>query len=120
VSEGGAIQLVDFGIAHRIGDTNPFEHGQILGTPRYLAPEQLQERALDGRTDLYALGVVLYEALTGRLPWPDGPVFKRLAAEVAPLPDTVPADLAGAILRALEVEPEDRWSDAAEFRAAVG
>jgi hypothetical protein len=121
VVEDGSVRLLDFGIAHRIGDVNPFEHGQILGTPRYLAPEQLQARTLDGRTDLYALGIVLYELLTGQLPWDaGGQVFKRLAAPVNPLPDQVPADLRAAVHRALEIEPEERWPTAEAFRVALG
>ncbi len=70
----GAVKLADFGIARVLGAVSSrlTRTGTVLGTARYLAPEQLREEAIDARADVYALGLVLYESLTGRLPFGDG------------------------------------------------
>ncbi len=100
--------------------------GQIVGTPLYLAPEQILAKPADARTDLYAIGVMLHEALTGRAPHDATDmvaiVSKRLAGPVPPihaLDPTLPVAVASVIDRLLAIRPEDRFSSAAEVLAAL-
>ena len=100
--------------------------GQIVGTPLYLAPEQILEKPADARTDLYALGVMLHEALTGRVPHDALDMYSivraRLGGPVPPIQDldpTIPPAVAAVINRLLAVRPEDRFSSATEVLAAL-
>ncbi|WP_437970911.1 serine/threonine-protein kinase [Sorangium sp. So ce260] len=100
--------------------------GQIVGTPLYLAPEQIFGTAVDSRADLYAVGVMLYEALTGRVPHETGELGAllraRLSQPVLPvheLAPEVPAPVADAIDRLLSRRPEDRFRSATEALAAL-
>jgi tetratricopeptide (TPR) repeat protein len=106
----GGVKLVDFGIAsHADGDTITPE-GQQLGTRDYMAPEQRSGGPLDGRADLYALGLVLLEALTGR---------RASAAVDARVWREVPPPIARVLQRAIAADPAERWQDAAAFRDAL-
>jgi eukaryotic-like serine/threonine-protein kinase len=122
--------VTDFGIAHT-ADQNTVdrltETGMIVGTPAYMSPEQATgERHLDARTDIYALGCVLYEMLAGEPPF-TGPTAQAIAAKriTDPVPaisrirDTIPPKLERALSRALAKVPADRFSGAAEFAAAL-
>jgi hypothetical protein len=117
----GRAVVFDLGLALRHGDVDPTEEGRVLGTPRYLSPEQLQRQPLDVRTDVYAAGLVLYELLTGAMPWGGEGLLRRLMVEPAPVrdhaPDLDPA-VAAVVDRAVAREPADRWPDAAAFAAA--
>ncbi|HYQ18369.1 MAG TPA: serine/threonine-protein kinase, partial [Polyangiaceae bacterium] len=120
------VKLFDFGVAKV-----PSEHkkltqdGALLGTPEYMAPEQLLARAVDGRTDLYALGVTLYECLAGVVPFEGnfGEVLLKVSTEpLTPLRQKVldvPAALAAVVERALGREPEARYPDAQTFLQAL-
>jgi eukaryotic-like serine/threonine-protein kinase len=123
--------VADFGIAlavTRSGDgTRITESGMSLGTPQYMSPEQASgERNLDARTDVYALGCVLYEMLTGEPPF-SGPSARAVIAKVMtvePEPVTtlrrsVPANVAAAVMTALQKVPADRFASAADFAAAL-
>ena len=111
------VYLVDFGLARSDSDDRSIGGaGSFLGTPRYAAPEQAAGRPVDGRTDGYALGCVLYECLTGRPPFPDGPGEAVLLAHLEATPPRVTAqrpDLPPAIdqvvARAMAKAPEDRF-----------
>ena len=111
------VYLVDFGLARDDSDDRSIGGGGwFLGTPRYAAPEQAAGRPVDGRTDGYALGCVLYECLTGRPPFPDGPGEAVLLAHLEATPPRVTAqrpDLPPAIdqvvARAMAKAPEDRF-----------
>jgi serine/threonine protein kinase len=121
IGEDGRVRLLDFGIA-KFADTRLTATGQILGTPGYMAPEQWRGEPLDARSDVWALGVLLYEMLTGERPFPGtdlATVAERvLRAQPPPLPtrsvDGVALEATGALLRRLLAKaPEARPSDAA-------
>lgn len=119
----GAPRLTDFGVAKTLDGARKTATGALLGTPAYLAPEQFVAGSVDGRTDVYALGVSLYELLTGTLPFAgDNPLqimVTRLSNNPEPVisrrPDLDPA-LAGVVTRALERDPAQRFASASEMR----
>jgi tRNA A-37 threonylcarbamoyl transferase component Bud32 len=123
------VKILDFGIAKLFGGDSQAGQttaGFIVGTPEYMAPEQATGEPLDGRADLYALGVIAYRLATGRLPFTGGGVTGVLLAhrDRAPRPprELVPAVLpafSDAILRALAKRPADRFQTAEEFRSAL-
>ncbi|MCO5167088.1 MAG: serine/threonine protein kinase [Planctomycetes bacterium] len=122
----GAPRLVDFGLATVAGAERLTRTGAVLGTPVYMAPEQALGRPSDERADVYGLGAVLYHALTGRPPVPQGALVAVLADVVerrptppsAVAPATAPA-LAAAVMRALAKAPEERFPSAAAFADAL-
>src|ERR671917_2114282 len=125
VDEEGRAKVTDFGIA-RAGASDMTETGSIMGTAQYLSPEQAQGHPVDARSDLYATGIVLYELLTGTLPFDaDSPVtiaLKQVSED--PLPPrqrtpAVPPALDAVVLRALQKDPADRYQDAVQFIAAL-
>ena len=93
--EDGTPQLTDFGIARAMSEgTRMTAAGMIIGSPHYMSPEQAQRLAVDGRSDLYSLGVVIYEMLTGRLPFDTGDTLAVAYAHVNdPVPE-LPSELA--------------------------
>jgi eukaryotic-like serine/threonine-protein kinase len=125
--EGSVVKVADFGIA-RAGD--PLESltmtGAVMGTATYLSPEQAQGHPLDHRSDLYSLGIVLYEMLAGRPPFSgDSPVaiaYKHLSENPVP-PSThnhaIPPALDATVLRAMEKDPDARYESADQLRAAL-
>lgn len=126
LSDDGRVVVTDFGIAKVIDDPDATRTQQLLGTIRYLAPEQVEGGPIDGRTDLYALGCVLYEALCGDAPFradtPAALALARLHREpVRPSARVggVPVDLDAILLRTLAREPIDRFGTADDLRAAL-
>jgi len=124
----GRAVVTDFGIARAAaGDSRLTVTGVAVGTPAYMSPEQaLGERELDGRSDIYSLGVVGYQMLAGRTPFRASNTPAMLVKHISETPHPVeslrpdvPPALAHAVMRALAKKPEQRWSDAAEFRAAL-
>src|SRR6266566_707304 len=115
VDAEGRVKVTDFGIA-RAGTSQMTEAGSIVGTAQYLSPEQARGTNVDQRSDVYSLGIVLYELLTGTVPFNgDTPVeiaMKHLSA-VPPEPSTlrpeIPHDLDMVVTRALAKDPEDRY-----------
>ena len=124
----GRPMVTDFGIARAAqGDTRLTVTGVAIGTPAYMSPEQaLGERELDGRSDIYSLGVIGYQLLAGETPFKatntPAMLVKHVSETPRPLPtlrpDT-PSGLAHAIARALAKKPDERWHDAAAFRDAI-
>jgi serine/threonine-protein kinase len=119
--------LLDFGIAklHGVPSTEFSTGAHVIGTPRYLAPEQVLGAAVDARTDVYGVGLVLYEALAGRGPFDADGAIEAMRAQVEDEPLRlghfvhVPAALERAIFRALDKRPEERWPSARAFAAAI-
>lgn len=124
--DDGRVKLADFGIARADDQTELTREGTMIGTASYLAPEQLTTGDVDSRADLYSLGLVLYECLTGRVPF-DGDTGAAVALarlHTAPVDprrfrSDIPAHFANAVMRSLERDPEDRFSSTADFRAAL-
>ena len=117
--DDGTVKIADFGIARSLDATALTEEGSIVGTAAYLAPEQAEGGTVSHQTDLFALGVVLYELLTGRQPWKVDSLAALAARRQAPTPDAPPGTPEGlrlAIERSLEPEPADRPSAAEVVR----
>jgi serine/threonine protein kinase len=120
------VKLTDFGIARAIEQTRITQVGSVVGTAAYLAPEQVRGEEATPATDVYALGVVLYQFLTGRLPY-EGSSLAELAVRQQnerPLPpstynEEVPGPLGGAVLRALEGDPARRYASADELAGGL-
>ena len=128
LGRNGEVKLADFGIAKRLDDysSDLTGTGHFVGTPKYLAPEQLTGEPATAATDVYATGVVLYEMLAGTAPFDGGaPLATAVAHRTAPVPDLqaarpdVPAHVAGAVTKALAKNPADRFQTAAAMRAAL-
>jgi beta-lactam-binding protein with PASTA domain/predicted Ser/Thr protein kinase len=123
VGRDGRLKVTDFGIA-RSGASQMTEAGSIIGTAQYLSPEQAKGAHVDQRSDLYSVGIVLYEMLTGEVPFTgDTPVeiaMKHLSTVPSPpsdLNEKVPHDLDAIVLRALAKEPEQRYQSSEEMDA---
>jgi eukaryotic-like serine/threonine-protein kinase len=118
-----AVKITDFGIARASDGAALTLTGEILGTPQYLSPEQAEGRPATWASDIYSLGVVLFECLAGARPFGgDTPVATALAhlrEPVPPLPEAVPAHLRAVVEAALAKDPEDRFSSAAEMATAL-
>ncbi|MEU1284820.1 protein kinase [Kitasatospora sp. NPDC005856] len=126
ITDDGGVKVVDFGIARAGSSNNLTQAASVLGTAAYLSPEQATASELDGRTDLYAVGCVLTEMLTGATPFtaetPVAIAFKHVSEQ--PLPPSVrrpglPPALDAAVLRLLAKNPADRPSDAATARVEL-
>jgi len=126
VNPAGEPCIADFGLARLLGDPGTTFEGVFVGTPDYASPEQASGRPVDERSDLYALGVILFEMVTGRRPfvsesWSEVLAMQRSAAPPDPResrPD-VPLDLSRLLLRCLAKEPGGRPASVGEFREAL-
>jgi serine/threonine-protein kinase len=120
LTESGDIKVMDFGIARAIGASHLTRTGLMVGTLRYMSPEQLRGEEVDHRADLYSLGVVLYEMLTGRVPFTGGSEYEAIRAQVEdpPVPPGtlvagLPPWLDRVVLTALAKFPGQRFESAA-------
>ena len=125
VDDEGRAKVTDFGIA-RAGASDMTETGSIMGTAQYLSPEQAQGHPVDARADLYSIGVVLYELLTGRVPFDAESAvtiaLKQVSEEPVPPSHYNPAvseQLEDVVMRALQKDPAYRFADAEEFIVAL-
>ena len=126
ITESGAVKIMDFGIARVLG-TEHFTHGgYMMGTPAYMAPEQVLGREIDGRADLYSVGVVLYRLLSGRLPFSADTAISMVQMQISEPPTPIlnfkpdlPAWCTRVVERALAKSPSDRFQSAEEFRSVL-
>jgi len=120
----GVLKVMDFGIARLTEHTSTLtQAGMVIGTPAYMAPEQLLAEEVDARSDLYAVGVVLYECLTGVLPFEGASPIALIAKVLHTVPvapaerdGSVPLPLSGLVMRLLDKEPGGRPGSAGELR----
>jgi len=126
IDDDGEPYLADFGLARLIGERGLTQHGVFVGTPHYCSPEQVALEELDQRSDIYNLGLVLFEMVTGRKPFEAETVAEILTMHrgtPAPDPSTiapkVPGELAAIILRCLAKDPTDRIESADELQRAL-
>lgn len=129
IDKHGEELLTDFGIAKMVegsGDTQLTSAGSILGTPAYMSPEQAEGKPVDGRSDIYSLGVVLYELLTGQPPYrAETPLAIVLMHLNDPLPPPrtikpgIPEPLERVVLKAMAKKPDDRFQSAADMEKAL-
>ena len=115
------VKLLDFSVAKLLQENDRMrtQAGVVFGTPQYMSPEQGRGLPLDARSDLYALGLLAYEMLTGRVPFNDDNPMNvlqmHLRAEVPPMPQTIPYSVQTVVRRALEKEPSRRYQSAGEM-----
>ena len=128
IAKDGRVVITDFGIARALQQATPAKRDprRFDGTPMYVAPEQVGGEAIDARADIYSFGVVLYELLTGKLPFAGDSLLAILAARVLnPPPDPrqvrpdLPSSIAEIVLRCLAVNPVERFQSAAELSATL-
>lgn len=124
VTPDGTVKLTDFGIARAVDGSGETQTGEVLGTPHYLSPEQALGERATGASDLYALGIVAHEMLTGRRPFDKGTPVATALAQVneppPPLPPHVPTELRALIEECLAKKPEDRPASARELGERLG
>lgn len=126
VNKLGAVKVMDFGIAKLMGVRGSTKTGTQLGTGWYMSPEQVLNRAVDTRSDIYSLGVTLYQMITAHVPF-DGPSDYQIMTDQVktppPLPTSfspdIPKGVENAVLKALEKNPDARFQSAEEFSAAL-
>lgn len=122
LTENGTLKVLDFGIARLLGSSRMTRVGNIIGTLEYMSPEQVRGEETDARSDIYALGMMLYELLTGRLPFESANEFvlmKMQTEEMPALPRSLNPDISpeleAAIMRAVSKNPNGRFQNAGEF-----
>jgi len=118
VKSDGALKIVDFGVAKFLDQTALTESGVRVGSPAYMSPEQTLGKSIDHRSDIWALGVVLYELVSGTRPFPsEALAYSILNVEPQPLPATVPSRIAQVVGKALQKNPVKRYATVAEMGA---
>jgi tetratricopeptide (TPR) repeat protein len=122
VNDHGKVSVMDFGLAFSTEMTSLTQTGVLIGTPAYMSPEQAQGQTVDGRSDLYALGIIFYEMLTGEVPFhADSMVASLLKRAQGPPPDpatinpAIPKPVSDVVLKCLTVSPADRFQTATEL-----
>ncbi|HJQ70971.1 MAG TPA: protein kinase [Blastocatellia bacterium] len=123
LSDTGIVKVMDFGIARVLGTSRMTKQGNIIGTIEYMSPEQIRGEETDARSDIYSAGILLYEMLTGRVPFESKSEFELMKSQIEdpPTPPSnfvtyLPDQAEQAIMRALAKKPEARYQSATEFR----
>jgi len=126
LTDAGIVKVMDFGIARVSGTERMTSDGLMVGTPAYMAPEQVRGDEVDGRTDLYAAGVVLYRLLTAKLPFKAETAVAMIQSQLNDRPalarevrNDLPDWLDAVLMRSLAKRPADRYQSADEFRRAL-
>ena len=126
IDQGGDAFISDFGVARSLATSGLTQTGAVIGTPDYLSPEQARGESVDGRSDLYALGLILYEMLAGAMPFAGGTVSETLAQRMLHTPPPVtrlradaPAWVARLVDKLLRPQPAHRFRDAGEVIQAI-
>ncbi|MEO9060273.1 MAG: serine/threonine-protein kinase, partial [Ktedonobacteraceae bacterium] len=130
----GRVVLADFGLAKILNETNEMQHessnpssaGTIIGTPEYFSPEQSTGNPVDQRTDVYSLGIVLYQMLTGRVPFTGSTavaIAVKHTIEMPPSPSalnpTIPRSVEAVVMKAIAKKPENRYASSGELACAL-
>ncbi|MCX7590405.1 MAG: serine/threonine protein kinase, partial [Kiritimatiellae bacterium] len=116
LTRDGVLKIIDFGTASMVN--RRLDNGYIMGTPAYMSPEQIRGEVLDGRTDLYALGIMTYEFLTGHTPFGDDVTFDDVVENRRQPLSGLPESLLGVLEKATAYSKEDRWPDVTTFHDA--
>ena len=126
VDDEGHATLTDFGLVKAMAEASLTSKGAIVGTPEYMSPEQAEGKPTDKRSDIYSLGIVVYQMLTGQVPFSADSTPARLYAQVhtpppppSELAPDIPEVMEAPVLKALAKAPEDRYQTAAAFMAAL-
>ncbi len=124
INDAGLVKVVDFGVASATQqmDTKLTKTGLLVGTPTYMAPEQVLGKKIDHRTDIYSLGVIMYEMLTGKPPYSGGDsmaiMYQHVQGKATPaieINSEIPATLSAMIMKAMAVDPEKRFQTMKEL-----
>jgi tetratricopeptide (TPR) repeat protein len=126
IDKAGNVKIMDFGIARSIRDKGITGAGVMVGTPEYMSPEQAEAKEVDRRSDIYSLGIILYEMATGRVPFDGDTALSIAMKHKGELPknpkqfnSAIPDDLSGVILKCLEKDKSKRYQSAADVRAEI-
>jgi tRNA A-37 threonylcarbamoyl transferase component Bud32 len=126
LTETGTLKVMDFGIARVLGTSRMTKQGNIVGTIEYMSPEQVRGQETDARSDIYSLGILLYEMLTGRVPFSSDSEYDLMQMQIERAPEPprmfsaqIPQIVEQAIMRSLAKRPDARFQGAAEFRNAL-
>jgi serine/threonine protein kinase len=122
LAEDGILKVLDFGIARLLGSNRMTRVGNVIGTLEYMSPEQVKGLETDARSDVYGLGIMLYEILTGKLPFESENDFELMKMQTEQMPvlprqlnPEIPVEVEEAIIKAVSKNPDDRFKSAGDF-----